>query len=429
MSISSNYPLLRPSLLLDFAQVGRLDPRVQFTRASSATFFDQLGVLQTAAAGEARFDYDPATLAAQGLLIEEQRTNSIRNNTMQGAVAGTPGTNPTNWSVAASGSGITREIVGTGTEDGITYIDIKFSGTGSGGATPQITPETTTDIVAAAGQAWTASYYLRIVDGSTTGVSGFSQVWVERDAAGAGLNTDVVSISTPTTAALKTQRNILTRTLTDAGTARLTNRIQFICTNGVAVDITLRIGLPQLEQGAFATSVIPTTSASATRNADVATMTGTNFSSWFNNAEGTLYAEFSLITGGSGAAGPVGIGDPTKTFATSDSLYVSYSRTTTAVSFTVLDDGATQAAISAGNLSVSIGKIASAYKVNDFASSLNGLSAVTDTSGTIPSPTVMTIGSHRSISLASTSDLNGTIRRIAFYPTRLPNAQLVALTG
>jgi hypothetical protein len=44
---------------------------------------------------------------------------------------------------------------------------------------------------------------------------------------------------------------------------------------GVAIDITLRIGMPQLEQGAFATSVIPTTTATVTRATDVASINGT----------------------------------------------------------------------------------------------------------------------------------------------------------
>ena len=40
MSISSNFPTIKPTLNLDFANVGRLDPRVQFTRASTATYYD-----------------------------------------------------------------------------------------------------------------------------------------------------------------------------------------------------------------------------------------------------------------------------------------------------------------------------------------------------------------------------------------------------
>lgn len=46
-----------------------------------------------------------------------------------GAAAGTPGAMPINWSVAGLLNGITRSIVGTGTENGIPYVDIRFAGT------------------------------------------------------------------------------------------------------------------------------------------------------------------------------------------------------------------------------------------------------------------------------------------------------------
>ena len=98
---------------------------ITFTRASTATYFDSAGVLQSAAVDQPRLDYNPSTLAAQGYLIEESRTNSIRNNTMVGAVVGTPGTIPTNWQVFTNVTGLTRQIVGTGTENGITYIEVK----------------------------------------------------------------------------------------------------------------------------------------------------------------------------------------------------------------------------------------------------------------------------------------------------------------
>ena len=77
MSIQSNFPAIKPTLLLDFANVKALDPRITFTRASTATYYDAFGVMQTAASGVARFDSNPTTGESLGLLIEEQRTNLL----------------------------------------------------------------------------------------------------------------------------------------------------------------------------------------------------------------------------------------------------------------------------------------------------------------------------------------------------------------
>jgi len=257
---------------------------ITFTRASSATYFNSAGVLTTAATNVPRLDYNPSTLAARGLLIEEQRTNSIRNNTMQGAVAGTPGTNPTNWSIANNPNGLTKEIVGTGTTNGITWIDVRWSGTTTATGSTVVQPEGTTAITAATGQSWSASAWWAIVGGSTANITAVNQRVTGRSAAGSLLeNTDTAVTLTATLT-----RYAASRTMTNASTERVTNDIAFSYSSGVAIDITLRIGLPQLELGAFATSVIPTTTAAATRSADVASVN--TLSPWFNSVSGTLYA-------------------------------------------------------------------------------------------------------------------------------------------
>jgi hypothetical protein len=64
-----------PSLALNFMTPGTLDQRITFTRASTATYFDVTGTLQTAAVNAPRWDYDPVTHVLRGLLIEEARTN------------------------------------------------------------------------------------------------------------------------------------------------------------------------------------------------------------------------------------------------------------------------------------------------------------------------------------------------------------------
>jgi hypothetical protein len=93
-----------PSLSLDFMTPGLLDPRITFTRASTATYTDQNGTIQTAATNAPRWDYDPVTHALRGLLIEEARTNLLLNSMA-------PGTQ----SVTVTAQAYTLSFYGTGT--------------------------------------------------------------------------------------------------------------------------------------------------------------------------------------------------------------------------------------------------------------------------------------------------------------------------
>lgn len=77
MAIKNNFPSVRPTLNLDFVNSKAIDPRITFSRASTATYFDEFGVMQTAPAGVPRIDYDPVTGECRGLLVEEQRTNLL----------------------------------------------------------------------------------------------------------------------------------------------------------------------------------------------------------------------------------------------------------------------------------------------------------------------------------------------------------------
>lgn len=74
---TNNLPQVRPSLSLDFANAQTVDPRVTFTRASTATRTNNKGLIEVVPAGNPRIDYDPISLACRGLLIEEQRTNLL----------------------------------------------------------------------------------------------------------------------------------------------------------------------------------------------------------------------------------------------------------------------------------------------------------------------------------------------------------------
>lgn len=400
-----------PKLALDFT-TGSLDSRITFTRAlNTATVVDSSGNLVTVNANLPRFDYDPTTLACKGLLIEESRTNSLTNNTMVGAVAGSPGTAPTSWFPTTTTGVFTRTIVGTGTENGVSYIDIRYQASGSGTASVQF--ENGVGVIPASnGQTWTFSSYTKLVGGSLTNVT-VNDTIVEDNAAGGFLAGGNSANYVPTSASLITQRRTYTRTNTNALTAFLYARTA-IAFSG-AGDVTLRFGLPQLELGAFATSVIQTSGTAVTRNADVATMTGTNFSSWWAATIGSaaVWIIPEAITGTNPA---IQFDDNTSTNqiclrgnVTNPELYI---KATT-----------DQVQIDAGTIVINTAyKLTGAWNTNNCAASQNGAAAVTDVSATIPAVTQARIGSD------GTNYANARIQKIMYWPQRITNNEVQAFS-
>ena len=365
-----------------------------------------------------RFDHNPTTGESLGLLVEEAKTNSIRNNTGVGAVAGTPGTLPTNWSVASSVSGLSSQIIGTGTESGIAYIDIKWTGTPSANGTIQHTFESNTNTAAVSGQSWTSAVYQRLVGGVIPGTT--SLLVVERSVANSFLASSSTNV-TVTDSALINQRLAHSRTLNNALTAYVNSRLDVSVVSGVAVDFTFRIGLPQLELGAFATSVIPTTSATATatRSADVASITAANFSSWYNQTEGTVFAASSI--GSSSYAGGV-LWDIGSAGAFGTSAYTNWNG-----SQWTLNPGSAPMNLSSIVTTSAFAANAAALKGNDSVLAANGLIGAVDSSCSMPaSPTTLLIG--KGGWSGATNWFNGTIRRLTYWPTRLANSTLQSIT-
>jgi hypothetical protein len=415
-----------PSFSRDFAGLKTLDhgvgPAITFTRASNATFFDANGTLQTAGSNVPRFDHDPATGASRGLLIEEARTNSIRNSQAGGStngVIGSGGAVPTHWASAnAAANGVSTEIIGTGTEAGLSYIDIKFSGTPSASSSVTIFFEANTQVVAANGQTWAASAYYKLVAGSLSNAT-VRHTISGRVAGGTSVAGQASQPTiTPTSAALSTQRSSATFAFTDATVERVNSFVNIVYTNGNAIDLTLRIAAPQLEQGAFPTSYIPTTTAAATRAADSAVVTP--IASFYNQSEGTLFAEAPATY-----AQSADIVQFAEASSANNRFVLFFAPTGTLASFQYRTSGVIEVT---GGVSVSSGaiaKIAAAFAANDARSAVNGTLTTADTSVTLNSAnTHMVLGRLQ----GAASYLNGHIRKIAYWPRRLSNTLLQQLT-
>lgn len=362
-----------------------------------------------------RFDFDPTNREPRGLLIEEQRTNSIRNNTMVGAVAGAPGTLPNNWGRSSGPplNGISTHIVGTGTEDGIPYVDVRVFGTNTAAGQQYVDVSfDSTNATAAQNQTWTQSVYYRLISGNFTGFASVVNLIYGTPGFNDNESTSITSI---TSAPLIRQRVVTTRTFTNVATTGTSPRVAFNVNTGATVDVTIRVGLPQHEQGAFATSAIPTGAATATRAVDNASMTGTNFSSWYNQSEGTIVvSSLPIVTAGAKYSFSFNDG-------TINELIAQYFLNNNVGHF-VIDNGTAQVQLEASSFS-GISKVATTYKLNDFAISLNGAPVATDVVGTIPTVTQMQIGNRSD----GVRNMSSYIRSLTYYPQRIDNTQLQAL--
>lgn len=176
----------------------------------------------------------------------------------------------------------------------------------------------------------------------------------------------------------------------------------------------------QLEASSFASSYIPTVASQVTRSADSASMTGTNFSSWYRTDEGTLYSEYSIK--GTAESRSFFVGDTTA------NNYIGTYNFNGTHNVNININATSEANFSSGSIALnSQFRSALAYARNDIALSGNGSIPATDLVANIPVVTGAYIG-WTGIG-SNTQYLNGTIKRVAYYPKRLSNTELQTITS
>jgi hypothetical protein len=391
-----------PKLALDFTTAS-LDPRVTFTRTTSAsnpaTYVDSNGYITAATNNQPRFDYDPVTLVCKGLLIEESRTNTCLQSADQSVSP---------WAATRAGTATisTTQNYAVAPDNTQTATRVLMNLNGGEGSTANLCV-LSQPIAVTSGTTYTASFYVKTNDNTT------KTILVRDDSGAATFNT------------LKTVTGSYQR-ITVTGTAASTTNANFKIwlrgAVGTSFDADLSVWGWQWETGAFPTSYIPTTTTALTRNADVATMTGTNFSDWYNATEGTFVVRNNYNSGSNvgTAGGRVALAANT---TVGNSLIVLYNRNGTANAALVLNT--TAQAINDGIASTSnFIKTALAYKLNDFEMATNATQIFTDTSGTVPTVNRLNIGS----TFNATSQLNGYIASVYYYPQRLTPNELLSFS-
>lgn len=354
-----------------------------------------------------RFDYEPVTKVLRGLLIEEQRVNLLlQSNDFQ-----------TSWTP----TNITRTLASTTGPDG-TLSGVKIAGTAA------VFTELYQDAVVAATSA-TASVYVKLGTGATIANSfGIRNVTTATNLIIGTLNysTGVWTYSTGSTGVTVTNVGNGWWRLQISATASITSGdtirfyVGYLGATPTAGDFLYAYGA-QLEAGAFATSYIPTVGSQVTRAADSASIT--TLTPWFNAAAGTLVTSFITAPSSVSPQYFAEFDDGTA----NNAMYNARDNSGNGI-FQVVNGGVSQAALGLSTLANSTtGKIASAYAVNDFGSSKNGGSPVLDSSGTIPTVTILRIGANVSGGV-NANFINGWMSNLSYYPTRLPNATLQGLT-
>lgn len=404
--VSTDYPSIQPTLDLNFAKTKALDPRITFYRNSLATYTDSQGIIRTVPENVPRFDHDPTTGESLGLLIEESRTNLITYSQDFSNV---------NWSKY----NLTTSLSNVLSPDGVSY-------------SYKLTEDSTNSF--------------KFVDFGITMGTGFHTVSAWMKAAertqgsifitqGGNLgavfdlsNGTVVSVSdVNNSASIVAYPNGWYRcSVTNNGTLNINDSIRIGINNGAIGSYQgngtsgIYVWGAQVEVGAFPTSYIPTSGTTVTRAQDIVEMTGTNFSSWYNQTEGTVSA---IYRGGKTSELPVGYGR----IAQTQQWSLEVSAPTTNRAFGVLSTGVYNAIFNLTDSWTTVSKYAVAWSNSTFnAHASEGvLGTVTGNTTFSNTPSSITFGA----SVNGLYGLNGHLSRFTFYPKRLTNTQLQNLTS
>jgi len=389
---------------------------ITFSRASSATFFNRSGVLSTATTNSPRFDYDPVTLIPRGILIEDQRTNLLTYSEQFDNAAWTKGL-----------SSITAD--NTVSPDGQVTADKLVEDTSAG---QHLARQTTSGL--SSGSTLTLSVFLKAAERTT------SQLYINDNAttnnrvqanfdlsAGTTSSASNVGTFTGATSSITSVGNgwyrcVLTGVAT--GVTSVQSRV-IIGTTSYTGDGTSGIYIwgAQLEVGAFSTSYIPTVASTVTRSADVANIN--TLSPWFNSSEGTLFVEGTVVNNivGTNARTYAAIGNVSSINerfnlearsigSTRARLYVGGSSTIATVNYNALGTNT---------------KLAGAYGADGVTMCVAGLSPVTAATSLFGTVTSLVLGNI--FAQTSTTNINGYLRRVIYYPRRLSNAELQSITA
>ncbi len=373
------------------------------TRATTATRFNSAGLIESVASGIPRLDYytSGGTAGCPALLVEPSAQNlALRSEEFN--VSGT-------WAPVIGGTGSSPSVTANavispdGTQNAETVLlNRGANNTSSDQSTLQ------QSITLATSGTYIFSVYAKATASGDVGKQIFLRI-------GSGGSLIAYTLTA----------NWVRLTRTETGLASGSTPMQIGNRGGVTADNSVSVDLwgAQMEAGSIATSYIPTTTGSVTRNAEVISVTGA-VSGCIGQTEGTIYAEVDLRASASSSARRI----VNMRVDGSNLLSLEIPTAGTSVEFSAVSGGSSVTATASG-ITTGIYKIAVGY--NSAASGtvlyVNGTLRDTKTIA-IPNLSAAVFGLGVRGDGAAGTQFNDRIRAAALYTTRLTNAELAALT-
>jgi hypothetical protein len=389
-----------PTLTLDFLK-GTMPPGGTFSRASAATRVNAAGLLETVAANVPRLDYDPVTLACRGYLTEETSANMLTDTAGANRAVG----------IGATNNGVTSSVVGTGTEDGIDYVDVRFVGTPTTNAVSAdgvLWMNGTSRMAVSEGVNYTISAYCRRVSGTAV----IPQIYLCWEAAGnTFLSLASLNLSMTASTLARDRQWITGAAPATAITARVALAIGGLSI-GVALDVTLRIGGAQVEAKGFPTSYIPTYGLFASRSFDQLA-----YPKWSGYAatSGAWAIEYDLLSPYQGNA---------RIISNDGSTHAVIGHVSGGSAESWQGGAAAVTANAAANF-LTPNRAAVAYWSGGRRICLNGGAIASDAGAMSVVNQDINIGLARA---SNSNHFNGHIRKLTYYPYAAPDSMLQALT-
>jgi hypothetical protein len=374
-----------PNAVFNFTTAS-LDPRITYTHTFANSWgFDAAGLLVNYPATTPRFDYGPMGGGAiRGIRIDQSSLS----------VSALHCRDFTNAAWAKTSVTAAKDAIGL---DGVAASCSTLTATGANGKVTQ-------SITSASGARVVFAYVKR--------KTGTGRIWLTLD--DGSTTTEITSLINASTFSMV----YATQTLANPVTGFV------IETSGdeiIADAFTFDVGT-------IPTTPILTTGSNVQRIRDDLTVTGSNFSDWFNAAEGTFVSDFIFDIASVAGTGPrlaLAVDDTTANERIA--IYGGHNGLSGNMGSIIVDGGVTVVSQSAGAVATASirQRVGFAYKLNDSNGAANGTAVTADTACTIPTVTRLALGGLGSAG----AQMNGVLERVRYWNRRLPDATLAALTA